>query len=68
MDPICTMSLYLPFFGFDGAPNTIQSRKSSSNWDWEMRALKRELRQREILRETSSERDLKRDLKRELKQ
>ena len=21
LDPICTMSLYLPFFGFDGAPN-----------------------------------------------
>ena len=20
LDPICTMSLYLPFFGFDGAP------------------------------------------------
>ena len=25
LDPICTMSLYLPFFSFDGAPYTIIS-------------------------------------------
>ena len=25
LDPICTMSLYLPFFGFDGAPYTFSS-------------------------------------------
>ena len=23
LDPICTMSLYLPFFGFDGAPKPL---------------------------------------------
>ena len=24
LDPICTMSLYLPFFGFDGAPKRLK--------------------------------------------